>query len=426
MQSKTGNLYKIRNKSLLKSFWVLILFLWAGLATPLVKFYSPEFPFILFLNLFICAYYYFRYGNRYNKSLIILIVGYGFWYGLICLKYGGIQKTDFTLIYSALIGFISFKVFPTIKEFLFYYEKILVKLCVLSLFVWVSVTLFPFMPKVYDSLALYRVYGLENSNFILVGYGHQMVGVFHRNLGFAWEAGRFASFIVLGIFFNLHNHNLIISFKGNKNFWILFATLVTTFSTTGFAALGGVILFYFFNKSTYSKIFLIIVGILVLPTIVALPFIGDKVMGNMDYNEEISSMMYSFTEYGTTSITPQRITGFYLELLNFIHDPLLGYNINEKSYVMENIFKGFDVWLSDGFLQIFSKYGLFIGLFFYYNLIKTSYHISELYRMKGRLFLALVFALISFSYDFWGTGLTFYIVFYNFFIKNNKSKKYAR
>lgn len=425
MQTKKNIIVSYKTTSWAKSFWMLILFLWAGLATPLAKFYSPEFPYIVFINLVICAYYYIRYGRSKNNSLLILIAGYGLWYALICMKYGAIQKTDFTLVYSALIGFITFKVFPSIKEFFAYFESVLVKLCMLSLFVWLSVTLFPFMASVYDGLAIYKTDRLESSNFILVGYGHQMAGIFHRNLGFAWEAGRFASFIVLGLFFNLHRYKLNIKYKTNKNFWILLFTLVTTFSTTGFAALGGVILFYFFNKSVYSKVILIIVGVLAFPTIVALPFIGDKITENMDYNQEMSNMMYSFTEWGTPSITPQRITGFYLELLNFVNDPLLGYNINEESYVMSNIFKGFNVWLSDGFLQIFSKYGLFMGAFFYYNLSKTSIFLSKLYSMKGKFFFLLVFVLISFSYDFWGTGLTFYMVFYTFFVKNNKLKNYA-
>lgn len=407
-----------------KKFFMLILLLWAGLATPLVKFYSPEFPYILGLNLLVLFVFYNKYKVVKTNSLLILVSVYAGWYGLICLKYGGIQSVDFTLVYSALIAYVSYKVFPNIKDFFVCYEKVLVGLAVLSLIVWGSASLMPFMANLYDRFAIYRVQGLENSSYVLVGYGHQMAGVLHRNLGFAWEAGRFASFLVLGIFFNLLNHNLKISLKSNRNFWILSAALVSTFSTTGFASLGGVILFYFFNKSNYSKLVLAIVGIITLPTIVALPFIGEKFTDNMDYNQEISNMLYSFQYDGTGSITPQRITGFYLEALNFIHDPLLGYNVNEKSYVMMHIFKGFDVWLSDGILQIFSKYGIILGICFYVMLFKSSAYMSDIYKTKGKYFFALVFILISCSYDFWGTGLTFYMVFYTYFNKSNK-KRYA-
>ena len=97
--------------------------------------------------------------------------------------------------------------------------------------------------------------------------------------------------------------------------------------------------------------------------------------------------------------------------------------------MMKNLFKGFDVWLSEGILQIFSKYGLIIGLYFYYNLFRTSSYVSKVYQMKGKYFLALVFILMSFSYDFWGTGLFFYITFYKFFNSkkgyNNESRSYC-
>lgn len=414
-----------------KRLWMLILFIWAGLATPLVKFYSPEYPFVLVINLLLCFYFYFKYQNNangsfainYNNPLLLFALGSVCWYFMICMKYGSIQKTDFTLFYSAFIGYISFKVFPSFVEFLKIFEDVLVKLCLLSLFVWISVTLFPFMSNVYDSLAIYKVTGgLDNSSFILFGYGHQMAGIFHRNLGFAWEAGRFASFIVIGLFFNLCNHNMKITVRKNLNFWILFLTLISTFSTTGIVAFAAIVICFFYNKSVYSKTFMVIIGALVIPSIVALPFIGEKIITSSDYNQEMSNMLYSFTVEGRTSITPQRITGLYLEIQNFINDPLLGYNINEKSYVMNYLFRGYDVWLSDGFLQIFSKYGIFVGLFFYYNLFNTSKFISTLYKVKGQLFFFLIFILISFSYDFWGTGLTFYIVFYTFFQKDiNKS-----
>ena len=207
-----------------KLLFMLVFFLWAGMATPLVKFYSSEFPFILVINLLFLFYFYIKYKSNKIKKLFhfwgILIL----WYALICLKYSGIQKTDFTLFCSALIAFVGIGIFPKIREFFLYYEKMLIFLCLLSLIVWGSVSIFPAMTKVYDALAIYKTDGLVNSSFILVGYGHQMAGVFHRNLGFAWEAGRFASFIAFGIFINLHNHNLDINFIKNRSLWILIIT----------------------------------------------------------------------------------------------------------------------------------------------------------------------------------------------------------
>lgn len=100
-----------------KLFFMLVFFLWAGMATPLVKFYSSEFPFILVINLLFLFYFYIKYKSNKIKKLFhfwgILIL----WYALICLKYSGIQKTDFTLFYSALIAFVGIGIFPKIREF---------------------------------------------------------------------------------------------------------------------------------------------------------------------------------------------------------------------------------------------------------------------------------------------------------------------
>lgn len=411
----------------LKGIFMLIMFLWAGLASPLVKFYSPEYPFILIINVLILAYTYQHTKAKINVAPLLYLWGaYFVWYGCICLKYGELQPTDFTLVYAILIGYVAFQLY-TIREFCVYYEKVLVFLAILSLIVWGSTVIATPMINVYRSLAIYRMQGLVNNSLLLVGAGEQDSGFGHiyRNLGFAWEAGRYSSFLVVGMFINLVNHRFDISLK-NKNLYILFVALISTFSTTGFAALTAVIAFYFWNKSAMTKIVLIVLAVLTVPTIIALPFIGDKIASNWDYQQELSNMTYSFSEWGTASITPQRITGFYLDLLNFIHDPLLGYNVNEQAYMHQSLFKGFNVWLSDGILQIFSKYGIFVALFFYTLLFKVSSRITQTFNVKGSLFFAATFMLISVSYDFWGTGLFQTLVLYCYFSHFIKNKTWKQ
>lgn len=407
----------------LKFFYMLILLIWAGLATPLVKFYSPDYPLLFVFNVLILVFYYIKFNYNINiKSLVLILSLYVTWYLAICIKYNGIQSTDLTLVYSTIIAFVSYKVF-NFKEFCYYYEKVLVFLSILSLIVWSSAILMPtFVPHLLDKIAIYHAKGINSDNFIIVGLGDQMIAGIRRNLGFAWEAGRFSAFIVIGLFINLNNHDMDVNFKRNKNLYILLVTLASTLSTTGFGAFGGVVLYYLYNKSDSTKLVLIIGILVVLPSFLALPFIGDKILTYMDYQQEVSNMMYTFDNYGETSITPQRITGLYLEWQNFIHDFWFGYNINENSYTINYIFGGYTVWLSDGILQIFSKYGIFMGLFFYINLFKASSFSSNIYRKKGKILFALVFLLVSISYDFWGTGLMLSIIFYPFFEKYNKYK----
>lgn len=48
-------------------------------------------------------------------------------------------------------------------------------------------------------------------------------------------------------------------------------------------------------------------------------FYGGKLVSLMDYEQEIRDMQWMF-DRGVESITPQRITGAYLELQNFLND----------------------------------------------------------------------------------------------------------
>lgn len=79
------------------------------------------------------------------------------------------------------------------------------------------------------------------------------------------------------------------------------------------------------------------------------------------------------------------------------------------------MFNGYSVWLSNGIIQIFSKYGLFIGLFFYWQLFKSSIKLSQDFNYKGTLIFALTFILINISYDFWSSAITLHYVLYHIY-----------
>ena len=135
----------------------------------------------------------------------------------------------------------------------------------------------------------------------------------------------------------------------------------------------------------------------------------------MNVQQEIHDMEYSFYVYNTSQITPQRFTGLYLDLQNWLHDFWLGYNLNQDSYAEKIMFNGYSVWLSNGIIQIFSKYGLFIGLFFYWQLFKSSIKLSQDFNYKGTLIFALTFILINISYDFWSSAITLHYVLYHIY-----------
>ena len=335
------------------------------------------------------------------------------WYLAQCIKHNQITSIDFRLIYSIILCHVSFYLYKG-KEFFLYFEKVLVHLTILSLIVWgLGMIATGPMQSFVRNISVWDNGNTTYGNMIVVALGNQWTNGILRNIGFTWEAGRFSAFLVIGLFNNLLIHNFKI--KNNKPLLILTIGLITTFSTTGFGAAICVLLLYIYNKSTKYKIVLITICILLSPTILALDFIGDKLRDTMNVQQEIHDMEYSFYVYNTSQITPQRFTGLYLDLQNWLHDFWLGYNLNQDSYAEKIMFNGYSVWLSNGIIQIFSKYGLFIGLFFYWQLFKSSIKLSQDFNYKGTLIFALTFILINISYDFWSSAITLHYVLYHIY-----------
>lgn len=403
---------KIINKS--KYFYMLLMFLWCAYTVPFLKPFDSDFLFTSVIYIIIYFIYFYKYcftRSKYPLNLLLAImVG---WYLAQCIKHNQITSIDFRLIYSIILCHVSFYLYKG-KEFFLYFEKVLVHLTILSLIVWgLGMIATGPMQSFVRNISVWDNGNTTYGNMIVVALGNQWTNGILRNIGFTWEAGRFSAFLVIGLFNNLLIHNFKI--KNNKPLLILTIGLITTFSTTGFGAAICVLLLYIYNKSTKYKIVLITICILLSPTILALDFIGDKLRDTMNVQQEIHDMEYSFYVYNTSQITPQRFTGLYLDLQNWLHDFWLGYNLNQDSYAEKIMFNGYSVWLSNGIIQIFSKYGLFIGLFFYWQLFKSSIKLSQDFNYKGTLIFALTFILINISYDFWSSAITLHYVLYHIY-----------
>lgn len=390
------------------------MFLWCAYTVPFLKPFDSDFLFTSVIYIIIYFIYFYKYcftRSKYPLNLLLAImVG---WYLAQCIKHNQITSIDFRLIYSIILCHVSFYLYKG-KEFFLYFEKVLVHLTILSLIVWgLGMIATGPMQSFVRNISVWDNGNTTYGNMIVVALGNQWTNGILRNIGFTWEAGRFSAFLVIGLFNNLLIHNFKI--KNNKPLLILTIGLITTFSTTGFGAAICVLLLYIYNKSTKYKIVLITICILLSPTILALDFIGDKLRDTMNVQQEIHDMEYSFYVYNTSQITPQRFTGLYLDLQNWLHDFWLGYNLNQDSYAEKIMFNGYSVWLSNGIIQIFSKYGLFIGLFFYWQLFKSSIKLSQDFNYKGTLIFALTFILINISYDFWSSAITLHYVLYHIY-----------
>lgn len=401
-----------------KYFYMLMLFLWCAYTAPFLKPFDSQYLVSSFIYVVIYILYFVKYCLRKNNKpfAILFFICLG-WYIIQCIKWRSVTSIDFRLFYSLILCHVAFYLYKE-KEFFFYFEKVLVHFTLLSLFVWVLAIIAPtMMHSLFDRISVwsngYTTYG----NVIVVALGNQYSLGILRNIGFTWEAGRFASFLVVGLFISLLLNNMHI--RGNRSFFIFLIGLISTLSTTGIVAAIIVIFFYAHNKNVVSKFMIIVLGLMLIPLIWSMDFIGEKIIQNIDVYQEIDNMQWTF-EHADRSITPQRFTGFYLDFQNWIHDFWFGYNLNENSYVQKILFNGNEVWLSNGIIQIFSKYGIFIGLFFYYCLFRSSRKIVQDFNFKGAYVFALLFLIISISYDFWASGIFLYLILYGFYNESLK------
>jgi len=181
-----------------------------------------------------------------------------------------------------------------------------------------------------------------------------------------------------------------------------------------------ILLFYVLNKSVRGKVLALMIAAMVIPIIVGLSFVSDKMINLMDIEGEINSVNY-WASQGRDKVTPQRFGGFYFEWLNFIHDFWLGYGHYSQSYTSTAIFGNVNVAVSNGILYILAKYGVLVGIFFYYWMIRSSVFLSKSLRYKGKYIFALLFTMMGFSYDFWENNIIMFFYLSTFYMACSKS-----
>lgn len=109
------------------------------------------------------------------------------------------------------------------------------------------------------------------TNFVVFTYVTEHA---HQNSGFTWEPGAFGFFLITTLMLQLFKNSFKLD-SGAK--WLIFGVL-TTLSTTSYAALGVVFLMYFRANGVKFSTLGLIAGPVLLVTIVKLPFLLDKVI----------------------------------------------------------------------------------------------------------------------------------------------------
>ena len=390
-----------------KAFYMFMMFMWVASVSDFTSFNISKNPILMPIFLVILCFYYIKYCYKSYKPLLGVLLVFIIWNVASCFKYGGYVGLNFPPFYSIIIAHVAFNIYSK-NDFLYLFEKMLVMFCSLSLIVWLCANILgdSFVSLMRSISVIQPSSPTETYSFLFGLCSHIQMGI-RRNLGFTWEPGRFACWILLGMYFNLVRNKFNIK---NKPFCILFFSLLTTLSTTGYSLLAILALFILINKkSNFTKAVIVLCVVLAFPTVWGLSIMSEKIEGLMDLDAGLGAIEYHSVEDGMAIVCPQRFTGIYVSFLNFINDVFLGFNQLSNSFVSAVLYKhSVIVAPSEGVIGILAKYGIFYGGFFYFWLIKSSSYLSSSFGYKGKWMFFLLFMGISFSYDFWENCILMY------------------
>lgn len=412
-------MFKFLNNLTLERIYFFIVFLFAARATVLTSNLDFRLNPVGFAMLVLPALHLL---NKYNISIIKGRIGLVFciftlWVTIRYFVDPVFNMFNYYKYYiQLLVCYVVIKVYKDkIPE---YFESITVNLGVISLIMW-GIMQFVGVQRI-AALGLFEpANSISSASFLIfntppIVRGNE-IGIFGltRNNGFAWEPGLFSCFLILAIYFNLCRLKTI---RGNRNLYILLLTLLSTSSTTGYTALLVVLANYFFFQS--SKVSYKISALIVLVPIVIwisqLSFIGEKIERNRSVESFLSenNNTINYFENNESTMVVQRFEGLYLDFLNFIHDPIVGYGYTANSFSATTISNR--LLTSNGITCLFAQFGFIIA----FLICMVFYRSARLWDMKYNQkyhMLLVVYIILSISYNFNHVALFMSVMWYSYF-----------
>lgn len=348
--------------------------------------------------------------------LAVLLV----WQFLLFLKYNNYVFL-WGRMYDVLFAFVVIRTMG-LKRFLFYFETAVSKLCIISVLLWTILILFPSIKNMLVPLSFpFNHNGTLIAHWGIVGISNSENFGLIRNLGFAWEPGRFASVTVMALLMHLFRTRFILF---QKNFWPLLLGVLTSLSTTGYMTLCVCVIGYFFNasKSVSSQVLKIILPLSFIILIFCSPFLLDKIVQVSDANSFLSDGDIQYYINEDVAFVPQRTEALYWEFLNIKDSPLLGYGGDIQFSYIKKLFPQLNIFLSEGILQIVAVMGIPLSFLVYLILYKSSNIFAKYYNIKGSYLFFLAFFAVNVSYNFFYEPLFICIVVYCLFMPASDKK----
>lgn len=221
---------------------------------------------------------------NFNNELIVLLIILYFISFLLLHKF--LFDLDNTkTILKIFIYFIAsyFSVKSLKYKFIDAYVYIVYILALISLVFFVFSYILPSMSYLFNfANTVFPLTNVTNPTLIIYTFDNAFysgLSPLLRNAGFAWEAGGYATFLNIALFFYIFKNNL--TFKQifmDKVSLILIISIITTFSTAGYITLFFILSVYsFMYKSKIKYLFIILLGLTLLISFSNFAFLGDKI-----------------------------------------------------------------------------------------------------------------------------------------------------
>lgn len=346
-----------------------------------------------------------------NRNIVFILA---LWGVLQFLKYE--MFSTYPIVRLMNLYFASVLILSYGKKLVYILENVIVLLAKIDLFLWIIMLLIPGIVEYLLNLSPIKGWGLvEGNSWVVFANGFQYE-VVKRNIGFAWEPGRFGSILSIAVFFNLIVYKFKI--KGNKNFWILSLAVLSTQSTTSYMVYICIMAIYLYNLRSRYLLFATPIVLVFILILMNLDFMSEKMLNLSVFNSNHMIEWQETMDYYATldkQLVPQRFDALLLEGLNILHDPLIGNATDQYSYLYKLF--GVNFSLSNGILRIFANMGIFVGIAYYILCFKASKWMSIEYEYKGIWAFFILFALINISYSWIFEPIFLFFLLYPYIMK---------
>lgn|GEM_PF-1941996 len=396
----------------IKNVYFLIILIFSGRATV---FYQSQEGIIFIFLLTVILWFYFH--KPIGKSYGIVVGVWLIYCAMVFLRNG--EFTPFFYFRYLTYITVAYLLVNLFREHLFLkFEKTVYVLAFISLFfyTWQVVStesLFQFARMLDVSGEMGRR-SEEYRNFLIYTIENHGRDYLNRNYGFVFEPGSYSVYLSLAMLFNLLRTKINLKPKGNLPLYILGLALITTYSTTGYAALGLLVVYLAFRDiKGWSKYVYLLVGITVVVYFYfKLDFMHNKIEELYVQGQDIEEVIDRAAKSGS-SYSGGRFGGFIIGWNDFIQFPLLGrggVTILSSGMVGQG-----KVYIVNGLANIMSQFGLFGLVVFFYFLYKSSVQLAHYFQSKAlyAFFIVIMVGMTAFSIHY--HYILFTIMFYSLY-----------